>query len=199
EIESPMAIGFFHPAVVIPEPMQDRLSGDEMDAILLHEAAHLARYDDWTNLAGRLLQATFGWHPIVLFVLRQIEREREIACDEWVVTRTGAAIAYAEGLVRILEMQLKPVHSTLASGIFIQRSRLRARIELLVQKGRKFSATAGRKTIVVAVFTLAGFAMVAAFAPRWIVFAQRLEFEVASVRRNTNNGPLVATPTISGN
>ena len=34
-----------------------RLSASELDGVLIHEYAHLARRDDWVNLAGRLLQA----------------------------------------------------------------------------------------------------------------------------------------------
>jgi beta-lactamase regulating signal transducer with metallopeptidase domain len=61
-------------------------------------------------------------HPVIWWILRQIEREREMACDEWAVSHTGAARPYAETLVRLSERGLAPEHSVLASGIFTRRS-----------------------------------------------------------------------------
>ena len=59
---------------------------------------------------------------------------------------------------------------------------------MLVRHGRVFSPAAARKAISLAVLALAGLATAAALAPHWIAFAQRPEFEVVSVRENTNNG-----------
>src|SRR5262249_21121082 len=43
EIVSPMAIGFRSPAVIVPEGLLTEFSGSELDHVLLHELAHLAR------------------------------------------------------------------------------------------------------------------------------------------------------------
>jgi uncharacterized protein (TIGR03435 family) len=143
----------------------------------------LARFDDWINLLMRLLDAVVGLHPIAWWILRRIEREREIACDDWVVAHTGAAQRYAESLVRLVEFRMTPAESVLASGIFGRRSRLRERIEILLRRGRQFSTGAARKPVFVAAAALGILSVAGALAPRWIVFAQRLEFEVASVKR----------------
>src|SRR5215469_7805707 len=42
EIDSPIAVGFARPAVVLPESLPSELSKEEMDHVLLHESAHLA-------------------------------------------------------------------------------------------------------------------------------------------------------------
>ena len=52
-----MAVGFLRPAVIVPESLPDELAKPEMEHVLLHEAAHIARLDDWTNLIVRLLGA----------------------------------------------------------------------------------------------------------------------------------------------
>src|SRR5262249_38104029 len=57
EIDSPIAVGFARPAVILPDSLPAQLSREEMDHVLLHEAAHLARWDDWTTLLTRLLDA----------------------------------------------------------------------------------------------------------------------------------------------
>ena len=50
-LQVPTAIGFFKPLVVIPSWAQHELSSTELNSILIHELAHLRRFDDWTNLA----------------------------------------------------------------------------------------------------------------------------------------------------
>ena len=91
-----MAVGFLHPAVILPEGLPGELAQPEMEHVLLHEAAHIARRDDWTNLLAKALGAGLALHPVAWCILRQIDREREIACDDWVVARVGAARPYAE-------------------------------------------------------------------------------------------------------
>src|SRR6185295_17727334 len=49
DIASPMAAGFRHPAVLLPDAMFEQFREQELDHVLLHEIAHLARRDDWTN------------------------------------------------------------------------------------------------------------------------------------------------------
>lgn len=105
DVASPMAVGFLRPAVILPESLPDELDPSELDHVLLHESAHLSRYDDWTNLFVRLVGAVLAIHPVVLWILRQIEREREMACDDWVVARTGAPRPYAASLARMSELR----------------------------------------------------------------------------------------------
>ena len=89
DIASPMAVGFLHPAVILPESLPSELAQSEMEHVLLHEAAHIARRDDWRNLLARVLGGALALHPVAWWILRQIEREHEIACDDWVVAHTG--------------------------------------------------------------------------------------------------------------
>jgi beta-lactamase regulating signal transducer with metallopeptidase domain len=96
EIDSPIAVGFARPAVILPTSLPAQLSREEMDHVLLHETAHLLRRDDWTNLVARVLDAALALHPVATWILRRIEIERENACDEWVVARTKFAQPRAE-------------------------------------------------------------------------------------------------------
>src|SRR5262249_10266791 len=75
----------------------------DLTAVLLHELAHLRRRDDWTNLAGKVLGAVFFFHPAVWFVEPRLELEREMACDELVLAKTGNRRGYAECLVSLAE------------------------------------------------------------------------------------------------
>jgi uncharacterized protein (TIGR03435 family) len=198
EISSPIAAGFLHPAVILPDKLLDQLTTAELDCVVLHESAHLARYDDWDNLIAQMAAAAVVLHPVAWWLLRQIEREREMACDDWVVAHTGMARSYAESLMRIVELRLDAANSVLASGIFTRRSRLRLRIEMLLRRRREFSPVASRIPLGAAALALAVLAIAGALAPHWIAFAQRPEFEVASVKPDTIPGPVNFVPRRSG-
>jgi bla regulator protein blaR1 len=99
----PTAVGFFKPAVVLPKWSLTELSPAELNVVLLHELAHLQRWDDWTNLAQKLLRAIFFFHPAVWFVENRLSLEREMACDDLVLSQTANPRAYAECLVSLAE------------------------------------------------------------------------------------------------
>lgn len=101
EVRAPFVYGLFRPTLVLST--RQTLSRSELEAVLLHEVAHLRRFDlavrhlQW--LAGTLL---FFW-PIVAWVNRRIDLAREHACDEWALRhgrlRPGE---YARCLLRAL-------------------------------------------------------------------------------------------------
>src|SRR6266850_2407851 len=99
----PTAIGFFRPVILIPEWVLQELSADELKVILLHEFAHLRRFDDWTNLAQKLVRSVFFFHPAVWWIEKRLSLEREMACDEVVLAETENPQAYAECLVSLAE------------------------------------------------------------------------------------------------
>jgi uncharacterized protein (TIGR03435 family) len=176
EIASPMAVGFLHAAVIIPENLTEHITREELDQILLHEAGHLARRDDWWNLVARLLGAFLALHPIAWWILRQIENEREAACDDWVVARTGAVRPYAEVLAHMVELRWQRGDSSraeaLASGVFGRGSRIGDRIEMLLVRGREFSPRVSFGRVVAGVFGLCCLAAAGSIAPRMIAFAK---------------------------
>ena len=172
EIVSPMATGFLRPAVILPEALLQRFEAADLDHVLLHELAHIRRRDDWTNLASRIAAAGLGLHPAAVWVLRRIAREREIACDDWVVSMTGAARPYAASLARLFEVCGQRRRMQLAAGMAEHRSQLGDRIETLLHRGRRFSPQASAALVTVAVVILVVAAGAAARAPRWFALTR---------------------------
>jgi uncharacterized protein (TIGR03435 family) len=185
DIASPMALGFLKPAVVLPDSLLAELSDAEREHVLLHEAAHLVRRDDWTNLATRFLAGALALHPVAIWILWRIDREREIACDEWVVSRTGAARPYAKSLARLYDLLHGRGTQMLASGIFGRSSRLGDRIETVLGTGRIFSSRTSAAGVIAGALALTGLMLGESVAPPLIAFAQqasRPEFEVVSIK-----------------
>ena len=102
----PMATGFFRPMIVIPSWALRELSLEDLKGVLFHEAAHLRRWDDWTNLAQKVLRAVFFFHPVVWWVESKLALEREMACDDMVVAATSSPRAYAACLIAVAEKNL---------------------------------------------------------------------------------------------
>jgi beta-lactamase regulating signal transducer with metallopeptidase domain len=120
KVHVPTALGLAQPVVVIPTWALQELSTDELNQILLHELAHLRRWDDWTNLAQKLVKALFFFHPAVWWIEKQVSLEREMACDDAVLAETASPRAYAECLAHLAERTL--IQRSLAQRNLVQRS-----------------------------------------------------------------------------
>jgi len=103
QVKVPTAIGFFKPMIVIPRWALAELSMEELEAVLLHEMAHLRRWDDWSNLTQKIIRALLFFHPAVWWIDNRLTLEREMACDELVLDQTANPRAYAECLVSLAE------------------------------------------------------------------------------------------------
>jgi len=136
EVTMPLAAGLRRAVVIIPHRLVGELSEAEFEQVLLHELAHIRRYDDWTNLFQKLAEALLFFHPAVLWVCARLNLEREIACDDWVVWTTGARKPYANCLTRLLELVITPRPATPAPGAAVVRHHVFRRVELLLDKRR---------------------------------------------------------------
>ena len=102
-ISSPMALGILRPIIVFPADLVEKLSADKLALILMHELAHVRRWDNFTMLLHRLVSAVLFFHPAVWLCGRMLRREAEQACDDLVVCATGRSEAYARGLAHVAE------------------------------------------------------------------------------------------------
>ena len=102
-IHVPTALGFIRPAIILPSSLLEQLSPAELNQVLLHELAHLRRWDDWTNAVQKVVKALLFFHPAVWWIEERISLEREMACDDAVLAETSSPRAYAECLATLAE------------------------------------------------------------------------------------------------
>jgi len=136
ETDVPVAVGLFDAMILIPRVLLDRLSESEVDQISLHELAHLRRADDWTNGMQRVLVALLGWNPAALFAAQQMDLEREVACDDYVLSLVDSVRPYALCLTKMAETASWPRVPIAAPGVFATRKHISLRIERLLGAGR---------------------------------------------------------------
>jgi beta-lactamase regulating signal transducer with metallopeptidase domain len=182
----PIAAGILKPAVVLPAFLVEELSDAELDQVLTHELAHIRRWDDWTNLAQKVVEALLFFHPAVIWIGRRLTLEREIACDDWVVGLAGTARPYATCLTRLAAIHRATPQ--LAPGALARRPQLSIRVEALLEGGRdrrrrssRSALTAAAATLAVTAFAAAPWAPVTVALPAVPVVAARAMTPVVTV------------------
>ena len=139
-ISSPMALGILRPIIVFPDDLVEKLRPDELTLILMHELAHVRRWDNLTRLLHRLVSAVLFFHPAVWLCGRMLRREAEQACDDLVVCATGRSEAYARGLTHVAERaaHLNPLISRIPTmNAFAAESDLALRIRRTLGGGAR--------------------------------------------------------------
>ncbi len=106
------------PLLLMPESLVADLRADELDALLVHELAHVRRRDHWVRLVEIVATALFWWYPVTWWARRALRRAEERCCDEWVLrVLPHSAQAYANGLLKSLTFVADSPLPALASGL----------------------------------------------------------------------------------
>ena len=97
----PVLIGILRPLILLPPIALNGWSPEQLEMVLLHELAHLRRWDNLVNLLQRLVESLLFFHPVAWWLSSWVRLERELCCDRLVVERLGQPVAYAEMLVAL--------------------------------------------------------------------------------------------------
>jgi beta-lactamase regulating signal transducer with metallopeptidase domain len=111
QVRAAAVLGCGTPTIALAPALIEQLGAADLDRVLVHEWAHVQRRDDLAQLAERLIRIVVGWHPAAWWLERQIEFEREAACDEIVVRVTGSAKGYAACLAALAVLPDPPLRS----------------------------------------------------------------------------------------
>lgn len=122
-VDSPVVIGAFKPIVLLPIGLLSGLSMAQVECILIHELAHIRRWDYLVNMLQSIAEILFFYHPATWWVNRLIRQERENCCDEIVVALNGNKVQYAHALLNLEVLRQKPASLAMAAngGNLLQR------------------------------------------------------------------------------
>ena len=150
--EVPVVMGCLRPVILMPVGLMTGLPAEQIEAILLHELAHIRRHDYLVNLLQIVVEGLVFYHPAVWWISGVMRAERENCCDDLVVATQGDALGYAAALAALEENRGAVRETVLAAtgGSLVKRVR-----RLLVQpEGPRATLTpvlsAGILTITVA-------------------------------------------------
>jgi beta-lactamase regulating signal transducer with metallopeptidase domain len=104
-IKCPLTIGFFKPLILIPLAAVNHLTKEQMEAVILHELAHIKRADYLFYLLQCVIEKVFFFNIFSRMLNNIIERERENACDDWVLQFKYNSYHYAEALLKLGKLQ----------------------------------------------------------------------------------------------
>ena len=110
----PMVVGVFRPVILVPVATLLGLTQHQLEAVLIHEFAHVRRYDNLVNLLQRLVETAFFFHPAVWWISSCIRTEREHCCDDMAVAGSDPKL-YAGALATLEELR-NPVLAAAATG-----------------------------------------------------------------------------------
>lgn len=99
----PLALlyGVRQPTVLLSTWMVQYLDAIELEAVLAHELEHVSRHDYQINWCALLLRDAFFYLPTSRMAYRQFCQEKELACDDQVVTMTRRPLALASALTKV--------------------------------------------------------------------------------------------------
>ncbi len=132
---APISMGMFKSEICVPPRVLLELNEEEQEVLLAHELAHVVRRDPLWLAVCRLCEGVFFFQPLNRVARREIEDCAEFLSDAWAVRQTGLRFSLASCLTRIAEW-IVGEHRVLPAPAMAQgRSRLRHRVELLLDEG----------------------------------------------------------------
>lgn len=131
ERSEPAVCGVLSPIIVLPTGIEERLSQEELDALLAHELAHLQRRDPIWNLVFSLIANCFIWQPFNYYTIRQWRATAEVCCDKIALSRGVDRFTLARCLTRVASWKLSPQTNLALSAA---KNDLSERVERLVEE-----------------------------------------------------------------
>ncbi|MFO0891524.1 MAG: carboxypeptidase regulatory-like domain-containing protein [Isosphaeraceae bacterium] len=101
KVTIPLVVGWWRPAIIVPEALMDDPDASVMDAVLVHELAHVRRGDYLWNLVRKGVEILYWPHPLAWLAGRVVAGVREQACDDLCVHFLGSAQAYRASLLTV--------------------------------------------------------------------------------------------------
>ena len=184
-VQAPAVVGWLRPVVLVPVGALTGLPPRQVEALLLHELAHIRRHDYFVNILQSVVETLLFYHPAVWWISGHIRAERELCCDDVAVSITGDVLTYARALAQ-LESD-RPAHfraATASTG-----GSLAHRVARLLGQSRPASRTFSGPGIIAAALLLAITALAVFGQP-----AARPKFEAASIKASATTNFRMVRP-----
>jgi hypothetical protein len=121
--------------VLLPDGLDLYLDSEQFVDVLYHELIHIRRLDFLWNTVGELVSCLLFFHPAIWLALSKLSRDRELACDEAVMTlRQGRRPDYALCLTRLARRRILGCQLEAPSHLALLDSFLALRVQTLLKE-----------------------------------------------------------------
>jgi beta-lactamase regulating signal transducer with metallopeptidase domain len=140
---APGLTGILTPVICVPKALADELEPAEFESVLLHELAHVRRWDNLCSAAVHAIACVFWFYPPLWWIERKIAFEAERACDDLVVRWGAPRESYADAILKVCRLHI----AAPLAGVSGIGSNLSSRMEWILsgrigQRGGFFSGVA---------------------------------------------------------
>lgn len=178
----PGVFGVVHPLLLLPRGISDRLSTQQLDAIVAHELCHVRRRDNLTAALHMAVEALFWFHPLVWWLRTRLMEERERACDEAVLEAAPQPFAYVEGILNVCKFYVEAPLNCVSG---VTGSDLKRRVARILS-GQSVRVLDGRRK---ALLALAAISAVAAPVTAGLVCSTRGQTQTAAPAKKSRETP----------
>lgn len=105
-LKMPVVIGHFKPIILMPAGLMTNLPAEQIEAILLHELAHIRRSDYFVNFLQNVAETVFFFNPGLLWISSLLREERENCCDDVALAQTNNKKSFVQALISFKEYEL---------------------------------------------------------------------------------------------
>jgi beta-lactamase regulating signal transducer with metallopeptidase domain len=127
----PGVFGVANPVLLLPASLFERLTPDQLNAVIAHEMYHVRRRDNLVAAFHMFVETAFWFHPVVWWIGRRMLEERERACDEGVLSTGSEPRLYAEAVLSVCKLYVE-IPLECVSGV--AGGNLKGRIEAIMTK-----------------------------------------------------------------
>jgi bla regulator protein BlaR1 len=161
-VDVPCIVGFLKPVILLPITLSTYLEAEEIEAILMHELAHIKRNDYLINLLQQVITTLLFFNPCVLLINKIISEERENSCDDLVVNGMQKPVVYAKALFKLEQTRQNDLQLALA--VTGKKYHLLNRIERIMKTKKQMPSI--RPTLVAMLILILGVSSLALLNPQ---------------------------------
>lgn len=105
-VKIPVVMGHLKPLIFIPVGLLTSLPAGEVEAVLLHELAHIRRNDYVVNILQVIAESIFFFNPALMWMSDVLREERENCCDDIAVAHSKSKKQFIQALISFKEHAL---------------------------------------------------------------------------------------------
>jgi len=131
-----LCFGILSPRIIITTELAFSLKQKELEAVLLHEQAHMQNRDPLKILLGKTVASMFFFLPIFSEFNRNMTANNELAADQWAITSQEGTMFLRRALKKILS---RPQVAFATVPAISNPDNLEIRIHKIVNNSSKYS------------------------------------------------------------